>query len=181
MKKDKNLQEINILKNKNSNIEVNQTNNFYQQYVIIEFNEERFKETIELFLENKGKIIIEEEKYQNFKRDQDEKHKKNNMSLEYYEQQILDKDIKFFSDIDAFLKNKRNSKHKKDYEIIARDLTIDFFAKKQKDKNYNIIEHISKVKGELLKKIGKNVNIEVEKYIIIFLHYMYQECDYGIK
>ena len=43
------------------------------------------------------------------------------------------------------------------------------------------MEHISKIKSELLQRIGKNDNIEVEKYIIIFLHYMYQECDYGIK
>ena len=90
-------------------------------------------------------------------------------------------DIKYFSNIDAFFKNKRNSKYKNSYEIVAKDLTRDFFAKKQKDKNYNIIEHISKIKSELLKKTGKNDNIEVEEYIIIFLHYMYQECDYGIK
>ena len=103
------------------------------------------------------------------------------MSVEYYNQEILGNDIKYFSNIDAFFKNKRNSKYKSSYEIVAKDLTRDFFAKKQKDKNYNIIEHISKIKSELLKKTGKNDNIEVEEYIIIFLHYMYQECDYGIK
>lgn len=181
MKKDEILQEINISKNKNSNININQTNNFYQQDITIEFDEERFKDIIELFLENKNEIIIEKDKYQNFKRNQKEKHIKNNMSVEYYNQEILGNDIKYFSNIDAFFKNKRNSKYKSSYEIVAKDLTRDFFAKKQKDKNYNIIEHISKIKSELLKKTGKNDNIEVEEYIIIFLHYMYQECDYGIK
>ena len=181
MTSNKTQQEINISKNKNSTVNVNQNNYYSENDAGIEFNEERFKEIIEMFLENKSKIIIEEDKYQNFKRDQAEKHKKNNMSLEYYEQEVLDKDIKFFSEIDAFFKNKRNSKYKTYYEIVAKDLTRDFFAKKQKDKNYNIIEHISKIKSELLKKIGKNDSIEVEKYIIIFLHYMYQECDYGIK
>ena len=72
MKKDEILQEINILKNKNSNININQTNNFYQQDITIEFDEERFKDIIELFLENKNEIIIEKDKYQNFKRNQKE-------------------------------------------------------------------------------------------------------------
>ena len=84
MKKDEILQKINILKNKNSNININQTNNFYQQDITIEFDEERFKDIIELFLENKNEIIIEKDKYQNFKRNQKEKHIKNNMSVEYY-------------------------------------------------------------------------------------------------
>ncbi|RRD39280.1 hypothetical protein EII29_07690 [Leptotrichia sp. OH3620_COT-345] len=182
MKKDKIQQEINISKNKNSDITVNQTNNYYQPYNTIEFNEERFKNTIELFLENKDEIIEEDkDKYQNFKRNQAEKHKKNNMSPEYYDQVILGGDIEYFSEIDAFFKNKRNLLYKKNYEIVAKDLTRDFFSKKQKDKNYNIIEHMSKIKGELLQRIGKNDSMEVEKYIIIFLHYMYQECDYGIK
>lgn len=171
--------------NKNILIEGNNNavtqNNYYQLNNIIEFNEERFKEIIELFLENKSEIIIEEDKYQNFKRNQIEKHKKNNMNPEYYEQVILEGDIEYFSNIDDFFKNKRNFKYKSNYEIVAKDLTRDFFAKKQKDKNYNIMEHISKIKSELLQRIGKNDNIEVEKYIIIFLHYMYQECDYGIK
>lgn len=181
MTSNKTEQKINILKNKNSDINVNQTNNFYQNNITVEFNEERFKNIIELFLENKSEIIIEKDKYQNFKRNQAEKHKKNNMSSEYYEQVVLESDIEYFSNIDVFFKNRRNTKYKSSYEIVAKDLTRDFFAKKQKDKNYNIIEHISKIKSELLKKIGKNDSIEVEKYIIIFLHYMYQECDYGIK
>ena len=175
-------QKINISKNKNSDITLNQTNNYYQPNNTVEFNEPRFKDIIELFLGNKSEIIItEEDKYQNFKRNQIEKHKKNNMSSEYYDQEILDGDIKYFSEIDAFFKNKRNLKYKRNYEIVARDLTRDFFSKKEKDKNYNIIEHMSKIKSKLLKKIGENDNIEVEEYIIIFLHYMYQECDYGIK
>ena len=181
MTSNKTHEEINISKNKSSIINVNQNNYYSENDEGIEFNEERFKNIIELFLENKSEIIIEKDKYQNFKRNQVEKHKKNNMSSEYYEQVVLESDIEYFSNIDVFFKNRRNTKYKSSYEIVAKDLTRDFFAKKQKDKNYNIIEHISKIKSELLKKIGKNDSIEVEKYIIIFLHYMYQECDYGIK
>jgi len=81
MTSNKTQQEINILKNKGSIINVNQNNYYSENDEGIEFNEERFKNIIELFLENKSEIIIEKDKYQNFKRNQAEKHKKNKKRL----------------------------------------------------------------------------------------------------
>lgn len=109
--------------------------------------------------------------------DKDTKNEKNKLSKEFFDYHIKEKSLKYFSQIDDFLQNPINEELSEIYQDLTMELNqiitikrADFFAFEE---IFVYLYDYVKERNEDLK--GK------KRFISIFLHYMYFNCDIGIK
>ncbi len=148
-----------------------------------DFSDEEIKEIILAFKKQLPKMnqrIVsksEELKYNFDHIKKEDKNKKNNLSNEYYEQQILGNSLVEFGKIETFLNDPLNEDLKDYYYDTAHELN-QIISLKREDFDgfeelfihiYNLVSNgVSTLKGS-------------KRHITTFLHYMYMECLIGKK
>lgn len=155
-------------------------NNFNTPF---DFSDEEIKEIILAFKEQLPSISqdikqkVDKLKYDYSHIDKNKKNKKNNLTEEYYQDNILNRSLVEFDKIEQFLNNPINEDLKNSYFDTAHELNEIISIKRD---DYNGFEelfiHIFKLicDGSVLLKGGK-------RHVTTFLHYMYIECLIGKK
>lgn len=143
------------------------------------FNQTKFSHVLDAFLKRDYNLENEVINNENFKRNMPLKNELNNVNMNYYKGVIESELQQHFDDITIFLQNPRNENFLKKYVRIAKDLTDNYAANEEYFKN--LINHMKFVKEKMLKKMGEELEDDLEDYITIFLNHMYFFCEYGIK
>jgi hypothetical protein len=105
----------------------------------------------------------------------EEKNKKNQLSNEYYENEILSHSLQDFEKIESFLSDSRNEEYKEQYFDIAAELRNLIQLKRA---NFASFEEIFIF---IFKQISDGNKLKGKRHIFTLLHYMYYECLIGIK
>ncbi|WP_149206084.1 ABC-three component system protein [Flavobacterium johnsoniae] len=105
----------------------------------------------------------------------EEKNKKNLLSKEYYENEILNHSLQDFEKIEAFLSDSRNEDYKEQYFDIAAELRNLIQLKRS---NFASFEEIFIY---IYKKISDGNKLKGKRHIFTLLHFMYYECLIGVK
>ena len=109
--------------------------------------------------------------------DKDSKNAKNNLSKEFFEDVIKEFSLKYFSQIDEFLQNPINEELTEMYQDLAMELNSIITIKRE---DFYAFEEIFVYLYNDVK--DRNVDLKSRKrFISIFLHYMYFNCDIGKK
>ena len=105
------------------------------------------------------------------------KNKKNNLSLDFFRDNIQRKAYKYFKDIDSFLKSEGNVEERKKYENITFESQGKMhLLKQQYDKFENILVYLFDF------IIARKPELTSQRYLVwVFLYYMYCNCDIGTK
>lgn len=105
--------------------------------------------------------------------DLNEKNKKNGIDENYYD--FMKEDFSYFQDIIEILQNDSDNVIKRKYRIASRLLQLQYVASFQERMKEFITSVISKHSKET--KCSSEVSLKLCK----LLHYMYSNCDIGIK
>lgn len=137
--------------------------------IILEFHKElpNIKATLEAEV-NRVKFDFDRIKIE-------EKNKKNNLSKDYFENEILAHSLQDFEKIASFLADTRNDEYKEQYFDIATELRNLIQLKRS---NFAGFEEIFIF---IYKKISDGNKIKGKRHIFTILHYMYYECIIGVK
>lgn len=146
---------------------------------VLDFFEEDIKDIIIFFSDNIDTINITDAYLKDFSKvDLTIKNTLNNLSSEYFESIIVDNDMKNFTKIDSFLSDFRNKKYLTMYDMTARDLKI-------KIATYNnLFLSFEQIFDNIFNKLIEKQREQIKNhrhYICTFLHYMYCNCDIGLK
>lgn len=150
-------------------------------HIPFDFSEQEIKEIITEFhteLPKIGSILTAEVDRIKFDFDRikiEEKNKKNSLSNEYYENEILSHSLQDFEKIETFLSDSRNEDFKEQYFDIAAELRNIIQLKRD---NFTCFEEIFIF---IFKKISDGNRIRGKRHIFTLLHYMYYECLIGVK
>ena len=144
----------------------------------IEFYEEDIQEIITTFAET---TIIKKDLRKildDFKRIPiEEKNKLNQLGEDYFNN-VLKSSFSDFDKIKAFLQDPRNDDLKKKYTNTISDLQEEIILNREEYSSFeNILNHLFK----LILDVSNDKLRNNRKLIRIFLHYMYFNCDIGIK
>ena len=144
----------------------------------IEFYEEDIQEIITTFAETKFPIKDLKKIQDDLKRIPiEEKNKLNKLSKDYFNN-VLKSSYSDFDKIQAFLQNPSNDDFKRKYNNTVSDLQEEIFIHREEyDAFENILNHLYKLILNIRNEKLKNNR----KLIRIYLHYMYVNCDIGIK
>lgn len=177
--KSKNKVGVNGQHNKAAGRDFNDHRTYYTTYKmedpnLLRFFDEEIKDVIKEF----GKVAqTEVGRNYDFKRiTAENKNNANNLSVEYFEDRILNESIGYFQQIDSFLKSPINQEYLKMYENTVYDLNnkISIFI--------NTYSDFSIIFNELFEHIFNNNQAELRsdrRLIWVMLHYMYWKCDIG--
>lgn len=105
----------------------------------------------------------------------DEKNQKNNLSKEYYENEVLAVSLQDFDKIRSFLLNSINEDLKDQFFDITAELRNLILLKRD---NFMAFEEIFIF---IYKKICEGSDMRGKRHIFTLLHYMYCECLIGLK
>lgn len=105
----------------------------------------------------------------------EEKNKKNDLSKEYFENEILSHSLQDFEKIQTFLSNPRNESLKEQYFDITTELRNIIQVKRS---NFALFEEVFIF---IYKKICDGSDIKGKRHVYTLLHFMYYECLIGIK
>jgi hypothetical protein len=142
------------------------------QDLVIAFRDELSEEMEDLIRQESEKI-----KHNYYSIDKQEKNEKNNLGKEYYDNIILKDSLKYFTKIDEFLRNPINKKYKNYYFDIVAELNQIITIKRE---DFGVFEEIFGFIYMLM--VDDKVALKGKKrFIQIFLHYMYFNCDLGKK
>lgn len=150
-------------------------------HIPFDFSEQEIKEIITEFhneLPKISSILTAEVDRIKFDFDRikiEEKNKKNSLSNEYYENEILSHSLQDFEKIETFLSDSRNEDFKEQYFDIAAELRNIIQLKRD---NFACFEEIFIF---IFKKISDGNRIRGKRHIFTLLHYMYYECLIGVK
>lgn len=154
-----------------------------KHHIPFEFSEEEIKEIILEFKKQLHEIAeeiktkIEEVKYDFNKIEIEEKNKKNSLSKDYYDNEILSKSLLEFTKIQNFLEDDKNYELREYYFDITSELSSLITLKRD---DFNMFEEVlvfiyQKIAdGSYELKGGK-------RHIFTLLHYMYMNCEIGLK
>ncbi len=154
-----------------------------KHHIPFDFSDEEIKEIILEFKKQLSKIAedikakVEEVKYDFDKIEIDEKNKKNLLSKEYYENEILLKSYSEFIEIQNFLEDDKNSDLRDYYFDITSELSGLITLKRD---NFDLFDEVFIF---IYQKIADG-NKELKggkRHIFTFLHYMYMNCEIGLK
>ena len=109
--------------------------------------------------------------------EKDIKNEKNNVSKKFFDNVIKEYSLKYFAQIDEFLQNPINDELSETYRDLTMELNSLITIKRD---DFLAFEEIF----VFLYNYVKNRNEDLKKkkrFISIFLHYMYFNCDIGIK
>ncbi len=144
----------------------------------LEFYEKDLQEIVVAFSESK----ISKEKLKTIQNDLtripiEEKNKLNNLGKVYFDN-VLKNSYSDFEKIKNFLKNPQNEEYKSKYDNTISDLQEEIIIKRSEYSAFEeILNHLYKL---ILDSKNKKLNMN-RKLIRVFLHYMYFNCDIGIK
>lgn len=150
-------------------------------HIPFDFSEEEIKDIILEFhneLPNTKTLLEAEVDRIKFNFDRvkiEEKNKKNQLSKEYYENEILSHSLQDFEKIESFLGDTRNEEFKEQYFDIAAELRNLIQLKRT---NFASFEEIFVF---IFKKISDGNKLKGKRHIFTLLHYMYYECLIGVK
>ena len=144
----------------------------------IEFYEEDIQEIITTFAETKIPKKYLKEIQNEFKKIPIEvKNKLNRLGKDYFDN-VLKSSYSDFDKIKAFLQDPRNDDFKKKYNNTISDLQEEIFIHREEYGAFeNILNHLYK----LILDVSNDKLKNNRKLIRVFLHYMYVNCDIGIK
>lgn len=148
-----------------------------------DFSDEEIKDIIIEFKKQLPKISdevkakVEEVKYDFNDIGKDIKNEKNRLSIEYYQNEILSRSLMDFDKIKYFLEDEINSNFKDYYYDIASELSGMITLKRD---NFDAFEEVIIY---IYKKItdGGNELKGSKIHIKTLLHYMYMNCEIGLK
>lgn len=146
----------------------------------IRFYEKDIKDIILAFSENKVDIstFVEEnfdfsEKFLN----KEEKNRKNNLSHEYFDY-IKSNSLAYFNNINKFLNDPKNSKLLDSYKTTIQELQHKILIKRN---DFEKFEELFDVLYDYVLEKNDGKIKEKRNLILVFLHFMYFNCDIGIK
>lgn len=144
---------------------------FYEQDIFAVIEE--FNKHLDLFEEN-GDFNISDAEFENI--DKIEKNRLNKLSDEYFDT-ICEEFLQYFYKIDRFLKSPQNKDVLKKYRKIAQQLKVSIAANRTKFNYFEeILDDIVATILKAVKQSEQNLDVNV---IIVFLNYMYWNCDIG--
>lgn len=154
-----------------------------KHHIPFDFSDEEIKEIILAFKSQLPNIIediktkVEEVKYNFDHIEKEIKNDKNFLSKEYYENEILSKSLSDFTCIQSFLEDDKNSDLRDFYFDIASELSGLITLKRN---DFDLFEEVFIF---IYKKIADG-NKELKggkRHIFTLLHYMYMNCEIGLK
>jgi hypothetical protein len=143
-----------------------------------EFYEKDIQEVVVLFGQESDKLankdLLTTEDF--FRPSIETKNRLNNLSEDYFKNIIQDESLKYFKQIESFLKDPINAQYAKSYERTAYELKQKIELNRDEfEKFENAFEYIYiYIFDEESKEI-----IEHRNLIYVFLHFMYYNCDIG--
>lgn len=143
------------------------------------FHEKDMKNLILYFGNNIDDISkIAQETHEELKRvNVEEKNKKNNLSQAYFEL-MKEQSLSYFHKIDIFLKDPKNIKLLNAYQNTTTELNNKITIYR---KNFSEFEKIfDHIYEHIVRKHEDEIN-DQKRLIWVFLHYMYYNCDIGLK
>lgn len=140
--------------------------------LVISFRHELDEET-----ENKIREEIDNVKHNYHSISKEDKNLKNNLGKEYYEEIILKSSLYYFEKIKEFLGKPINTEIKNSYYDIVAELNQIITIKRELFGQFEeVLYYITKIITDNNSELkGKN------RFVSIFLHYMYFNCDLGKK
>lgn len=150
-------------------------------HIPFDFSEDEIKTIITSFKTQLPKIVsdlsveVNKVKFDFDRIKIEEKNKKNNLSKEYFENEILSHSLQDFEKIQSFLSNPRNEEIKEQYFDIASELRNVIQIKRS---NFSLFEELFIF---IYKKVCDGSDIKGKRHVYTLLHYMYYECLIGIK
>lgn len=190
IKKETNIETVEILgKDTINNIYLNTNRdivklfNLDKHHIAFDFSNQEIKEIIIEFKKKLPEISkdiiakVEKVKYDFNKIEIEDKNKQNKLSTEYYNNEILKRSLMDFDKIGHFLENEINSSFKDYYFDITAELSGMITLKRD---NFDVFEEIfifihSKVTD------GSNELKGSKRHLLTLLHYMYMNCEIGLK
>ncbi len=154
-----------------------------KHHIPFEFSDEEIKDIILEFkkqlhdISEDIKTKVEQIKYDFDKIEIEEKNIKNSLSKVYYENEILSKSLLDFSNIKSFLEDDKNSELRDYYFDIASELS-ELITLKRED-----FDAFEEVMIFIYKKVadGSSKLKGGKRHISTLLHYMYMDCEIGLK
>lgn len=107
----------------------------------------------------------------------EEKNAINNLGKEYFDN-VLVKSTSYFNEIKLFLEDPKNDVYKSMYENTVDDLQEEIVIKRNE---YAAFEEILNHLYKIILDSKNNDLLKNRKNIRVFLHYMYFNCDIGLK
>lgn len=190
IKKETGLENIEIIGKKTINdIYLNQNKDIVKlfeldkHHIPFDFSDEEIKDIILEFKKQLHEIAdtikakVEEVKYDFDKIEIEEKNLKNLLSKEYYENEILGKSLLEFSNIQGFLEDEKNSDLRDYYFDITTELSGLITLKRD---NFHIFDEILVFIYHKIADGSKELK-GGKRHIYTLLHYMYMNCEIGLK
>lgn len=144
----------------------------------IRFFEKDIKEVINCFSEEVEEITGIVEDYNDFYRPNIEKKNDLNNLTETYFEHIKNHSLLYFDKVTEFLNDRRNEKYLSKYLSTARELNNKIIS------NRTDFIYFDKIFDAIYSYIVEKDNYELsfdKELIWVFLHYMYWNCDIGVK
>ena len=154
-----------------------------KHHIPFDFSEEEIKDIILEFkkqLKNIAEDIktkVEQVKYDFDRIEIEEKNIKNSLSKDYYENEILSKSLLDFTNIQSFLEDDKNSEFRDYYFDIASELSGLITLKRD---NFDVFEEILIFIYHKIADENKDLK-GGKRHITTLLHYMYMNCEIGLK
>lgn len=143
----------------------------------LRFYEKDLKDVIIFFSDNRRKIADESHNYINqFDNiSKEEKNKLNNLSSDYFDF-IKQHSLRYFTEIDNFLKDPKNETYTKYYANTISDLQAKILLERERFNDFKeLLEHIISFVVE-----NNEDNLREHRLVVrVFVHFMYFNCDIG--
>lgn len=158
--------------------DINISNHYNIDYNIMRFYEDDIKEII-IFFSNISSSIKETDFIDNSSIPIEEKNRINDLSEEYFEL-IKSKSLPNFNKIQSFLGDPRNEYFVELYQNTTEELQEKILAVRHKVDKFQEIFDLLKTYILESNRDDKNF-IKHRNKIVLFLHFMYYNCDIGFK
>ncbi|AMO20459.1 hypothetical protein C3B47_10650 [Flavobacterium columnare] len=154
-----------------------------KHHIPFDFSEEEIKDIILEFkkqlpnITQDIKLKVEEIKYDFDRIEIEDKNKKNDLTKDYFENEILKKALPDIIKIKTFLEDDRNAEFRDYYFDVASELSALITLKRD---NFEMFDEIFVF---IYKKIADG-NIDIKggkRHIFTLLYYMYMDCEIGLK
>jgi hypothetical protein len=157
--------------------------NLDRHHIPFDFSDQEIKDIIIEFRKQLPYITedikskVEEVKYNFSKIEIEEKNKKNSLSKDYYENEILAKSLLEFTNIQSFLEDDKNSEFRDYYFDITLELSVLITLKRD---DFDIFDEVLVFIYQKMAD-GSNDLKGGKRHLFTLLHYMYMNCEIGLK